>query len=145
MTSSFFVSRLWRRVALHPVCCLCSFQVRARSSRVRGWIVFALSRSQRVYVPRISQMLITNRVNIFLIPVLLFYTYTICLICDICKHNIVSYDIRIMGNSDSDLIIQLKTQRPIFNAGEGVPKCKGVMETKQQNNTNITSVFSRKA
>ena len=53
------------RVALHPVCCLCSFQVRARPSRVRGWSVFALNRSQRVYVPRISQMPIISRVNIF--------------------------------------------------------------------------------
>jgi len=85
------------RVALHPVCCLCSFQVSARSSRVRGWSVFALNRSQRVYVPRISQMPIISRVNIFWSSVLLFYVYTICLVFDIyLNSNIVSYDIRVI-------------------------------------------------
>ena len=64
------------RVALHPVCCLCSFHVRARSSRVKGWSVFfALNRSQIVYVPRISQIPIISRVNIFVIYIVVLHVY----------------------------------------------------------------------
>lgn len=46
--------------ALHLFFCLCKLQIKAKSSKVRGWYVLALKRNQIVYVPRVIQSRGTN-------------------------------------------------------------------------------------
>ena len=70
--SSFFVSMLWMRDALHPVCCLCSFHVKASWSKVIGWNVFACVKNQKLYAPKINQNTHISNSIIFVTPAFLF-------------------------------------------------------------------------
>lgn len=81
--------------ALHLVCCLCSFHVKARSSRVRGWNVFVWVQNQKLYAPKINQTLHSNKSNIVLTPAFLFNSsFVVCLYnMTFARHIVVIYSI----------------------------------------------------
>jgi len=64
-TSLSLTSKVWMCDALQFVWCLCIFQVKARSSSVKDWIVFALKRYHMAYVTKASQEPNIIKSNIF--------------------------------------------------------------------------------